>query len=566
MEAPQFPVIRPPVPIPQTPPPPPPTEIPRTPSSPVVNLQVPDSKDIITPPLVAKPSKSSSPSTSNHNVISIPSYSRWFSWDKIHETETRFLPEFFDGKSTTKNPSVYKYYRDTMIQKFREKPMNKITYTEIRKMLVGDVGSIRRVFDFLEGWGLINYTGMVPLRSKEEKGSSSTGSVKSNEGVISVSAYQPSPLSSSSKETAKKFCSGCKTVCSIACFVCDQHDLTLCARCYVRGNYRVGVSATEFRRVEIREATKTGDWTEKDTLHLLEAIQHFGDDWKKVAEHVGGRSEKECVARFIKLPFKEQFVGPPASAEVDKYYDTKDQSETEAGAENVSSSSPAKKRCLTPLADASNPIMAQVAFLSAMAGCGVAEAAARAAVAALSEEDLLIGHKGIREGSGSLPAETGVVSGATNNGNSAFSKLESVSCAPDNDNSTLSKLEEAASGAADNSTLSKLGKAVSGAADNSTLSKLGEAVGEAQVSLQKEEQNPEKSISDIVEVQMKEIQEKIAHFEEMELHMEKEWHQLQDMKNHFFADQLAFLFHSKAPSNKNTSIEKGSVNTTDIVT
>ncbi|XP_026394785.1 SWI/SNF complex subunit SWI3B-like [Papaver somniferum] len=550
MEAAQFPVIKQPVPISQIPPPPP-TEIPRTPSSPVVNLQIPDSKDIITPPLVAKPSKSSSPSTSNHNVISIPSYSRWFSWDKIHETETRFLPEFFDGKSTTKNPSVYKYYRDTMIQKFREKPMNKITYTEIRKMLVGDVGSIRRVFDFLEGWGLINYTGMVPMRSKEEKGSSSTGSVKSNEGVISVSPYQPSPLSSSTKETAKKFCSGCKTVCSIACFVCDKHDLTLCARCYVRGNYRVGVSATEFRRVEIREATKTGDWTEKDTLHLLEAIQHFGDDWKKVAEHVGGRSEKECVACFIKLPFKEQFVGPPDSAEVDKYYDTKDQSETEAGAENVSSSSPAKKRCLTPLADASNPIMAQVAFLSAMAGSGVAEAAARAAVAALSEEDLLIGHKGIREGCGSLPAETGVVSGATNDGNSTLSKLEeSVSCAPDNDNSTLSKLEEA----------------VPGAADNSTLSKLEEAVGEAQVSLKKEEQNPEKSISDIVEVQMKEIQEKIVHFEEMELHMEKEWHQLQDMKNQFFADQLAFLYHSKTPSNKNASIEKGSVNTTDIVT
>ncbi|KAI3921915.1 hypothetical protein MKX01_005604 [Papaver californicum] len=497
MEAAQFPVIKPPVPIPQTPPPPP-TEIPGTPSPPVVNLQIPDPKDIITPLLVPKPSKSSSPSTSNQNVISIPSYSRWFLWDKIHETETRFLPEFFDGKSTMKNPSVYKYYRDTMIQKFREKPLNKITYTEIRKMLVGDVGSIRRVFDFLEGWGLINYTGMVPSRSNskwEVRGCSSSGSVKLNEGVISGSPYQPSPLSSSTKETTKKLCSGCKTVCSIACFVCDQHDLTLCARCYVRGNYRVGVSATEFRRVEISEATKTGDWTEKETLRLLEAIQHFGDDWKKVAEHVGGRSEKECVARFVKFPFKEQFIGPPDSVEVDKYYDTKDQSETEAGAENVSSSAPAKKRCLTPLADVSNPIMAQVAFLSTMAGSGVAEAAARAAVAALSKEDLLISHKEIREGFGSLPAETGVLSGATDNGNSTLSKLE---------------------------------VAVSDAADTSTL--------------KKEEQNPEKSISDIVEVQMKEMQDKIVHFEEMELHMEKEWHQLQDMKNQFFADQLAFLF------------------------
>lgn len=42
---------------------------------------------------------------------------------------------------------------------------------------------------------------------------------------------------------------------------------------------------------------------------------------------------------------------------------------------------------MTPLSDASNPIMAQAAFLSALAGTKVAEeAAARAAVAALSDE------------------------------------------------------------------------------------------------------------------------------------------------------------------------------------
>ncbi|MCL7036003.1 hypothetical protein MKW94_008877 [Papaver nudicaule] len=431
---------------------------------------------------------------------------------------------------------------------------------------------------------------MVPLRSNskyEEKGSgSSSSTVKSNEGIITASPY----LMPSTKETAKKVCSGCKTVCSIACFVCDQHDLTLCARCYVRGNYRVGVSATEFRRVEITEAPKTGDWTEKETLHLLEAIQHFGDDWKKVAEHVGGRSEKECVARFVKLPFKEQFVGPPDYAEVDTYYEAKGRTESEAGAgagaENVSSSSPAKKRCLTPLADASNPIMAQVAFLSAMAGSGVAEAAARAAVAALSEEDLLIGHRGSKEGFGSLPAETERRDVLSDNGNSTLCKLEeAVSCAPDNGSSTLSKSEEAVPGATDNanSTLSKLEETVPGATDNdnstlskseetvpgaadndnSTLSKMDEDVEEAQASLKKEEQNPEKSISDIVDVKMKEIKDKIVHFEEIELQMEKEWHQLQDMKKQFYADQLAFLFHNTTPSNKsalNASIGKGSVN------
>lgn len=139
-----------------------------------------------------------------------------------------------------------------------------------------------------------------------------------------------------------------------------QYDLTLCARCYVRGNYRVGVSSTDFKRVEINEETKA-DWTDKETLHLLEAIMHFGDNWKKVAAHVGGRSERECVSRFIKLPFGEQFEGPSYSSEaVDKFNHAKDQNDTDLGLQNSGTSLPSKKMRLNPLADASNPIMTQV--------------------------------------------------------------------------------------------------------------------------------------------------------------------------------------------------------------
>ncbi|KAK3220329.1 hypothetical protein Dsin_014299 [Dipteronia sinensis] len=72
--------------------------------------------------------------------------------------------------------------------------------------------------------------------------------------------------------------------------------------CYVRGNHRVGVSSSDFRRVEISEETIM-DWMDKDTLQLLEAIMHYGDDWRKVAQHVGGRSEKDCITHFIKLRY-----------------------------------------------------------------------------------------------------------------------------------------------------------------------------------------------------------------------------------------------------------------------
>lgn len=141
-----------------------------------------------------------------------------------------------------------------------------------------------------------------------------------------------------------------------------QYDLTLCARCYVRGNYGRGVHphSSEFKRVEISEQTKA-DWTDKETLQLLEAIMHYGDDWRKVAQHVSGRSEKDCITHFIKLPFGEEFISCADSGEVDdRFNEMKDPADTESGYEGIGTTPSTKRMRLTPLADASNPIMTQV--------------------------------------------------------------------------------------------------------------------------------------------------------------------------------------------------------------
>ncbi|EPS73548.1 hypothetical protein M569_01208, partial [Genlisea aurea] len=304
----------------------------------------------------ATPSSSlSTPGTANRlpepdaDVIHIPSYSRWFAWNAIHECEARFVPEFFDGRMPSKNPKVYKYYRNAIIKQFRGNPSRKISFTEVRKTIIGDVGSIRRVFDFLETWGLINYLSPPKPQAKLDDKSPLQGGGDARTGT-GFDGFT----------SRKRMCSSCKAPCTIACFASEKHDMTLCARCYVRGNYRVGLSSSDFQRIEICDDPKS-DWNEKETLKLLEALMHYGDDWKKVGSHVGGRSAKECVAQFIKLPFGEQFHGPPESQ-----------------------NPPLKRICLTPLADSSNPIMAQAAFLSTLVGVDVAKVAAAAAVKALS--------------------------------------------------------------------------------------------------------------------------------------------------------------------------------------
>ncbi|KAF0935791.1 hypothetical protein E2562_035759 [Oryza meyeriana var. granulata] len=404
-------------------------------------------------------------------TITVPSYSAWFSYDTIHETERRLMPEFFEGEaaaaSGSRGPEAYKYYRDTLVRRFRSRPGRRLTLTEARRGLVGDVGSVRRVFDFLEEWGLINY-GASPSGAKQGKDKREEAAL--SQSSLPVAATMPS-----------KLCTGCRTVCGLAYFSCEKADISLCARCYVRANYRPGLTSADFKRIEITEDAKS-DWTDKETLHLLEAVLHYGEDWKKVSQHVGSRSEKDCIARFTRLPFGEQFMGPKE----DKMQFENDDFNEESGSQI------SKRLRLTPLADASNPIMAQVAFLSAIVGSDVAVAAGQAAISAQSQVD---------------------ISGSETDSSINITKEEESSCA-------------------------------NGLSANDLLK---EASASAQVQLEKERKAIEQSLSDIVGVQMKEIQDKIRRFEQKELLMEKERKQLHYLRELLFSDQLTVVQHQRRP-------------------
>ena len=94
---------------------------------------------------------------SQTHPLVIPSYSSWFSLSTIHPIERRSLPEFFSSRNRSKTPSIYKDYRDFMINTYRLNPGEYLTVTACRRNLAGDVGGIMRVHGLLEQWGLINY-------------------------------------------------------------------------------------------------------------------------------------------------------------------------------------------------------------------------------------------------------------------------------------------------------------------------------------------------------------------------------------------------------------------------
>lgn len=94
---------------------------------------------------------------SQAHAIVLPSYSTWFDMNKIHSIEKKALPEFFNNRNRSKTPTVYKDYRDFMINTYRLNPVEYLTVTACRRNLAGDVCAIMRVHAFLEQWGLINY-------------------------------------------------------------------------------------------------------------------------------------------------------------------------------------------------------------------------------------------------------------------------------------------------------------------------------------------------------------------------------------------------------------------------
>lgn len=116
------------------------------------------------PPSLTSPSPKKKPEEiakqyllSQTQPIIIPSYASWFDLDTIHPLEQKALPEFFNGRNRSKVPSIYKDYRDFIVNSYRLNPSEYLTLTSCRRNLAGDVCAIMRVHAFLEQWGIINY-------------------------------------------------------------------------------------------------------------------------------------------------------------------------------------------------------------------------------------------------------------------------------------------------------------------------------------------------------------------------------------------------------------------------
>jgi SWI/SNF related-matrix-associated actin-dependent regulator of chromatin subfamily C len=282
-----------------------------------------------------------------HHII-IPSYSAWFDYNAIHEVEKRALPEFFNGRNKSKTPEIYLAYRNFMVDTYRLNPTEYITSTACRRNLAGDVCAIMRVHAFLEQWGLINY--------QVDTDSRPTPMGPPPTSHFHILSDTPSGLQPVNPPKTQQP-SAAKTLLDLD----RSQDLKKGDGSDQMSNFGLKLDQYAKKPAALRNksaASLTRDWTEQETLLLLEGLEMYKDDWNKVCEHVGSRTQDECILHFLRLPIEDPYLEDPEAG----------------GALGPLAYQP------IPFSKAGNPIMSTVAFLASIVDPRVAAAAAKSAM------------------------------------------------------------------------------------------------------------------------------------------------------------------------------------------
>ncbi|XP_028846384.1 SWI/SNF complex subunit SMARCC1-like isoform X1 [Denticeps clupeoides] len=274
-----------------------------------------------------------------HHII-IPSYTSWFDYNSIHQIERRALPEFFNGKNKSKTPEIYLAYRNFMIDTYRLNPQEYLSSTSCRRNLTGDVCALIRVHALLEQWGLINYQVEAETRPLP-MGPPPTPhfNVLADSNTGALVPLQHRPLQVSASQHMLNFPERSREKIS------DPQNFGLRTDIYARKHPKQSKNASAGR-----------EWTEQETLLLLEALEMYKDDWNKVSEHVGSRTQDECILHFLRLPIEDPYL------------------------ENSEASLGPLAYQPVPFSQSGNPVMSTVAFLASVVDPRVASAAAKAAL------------------------------------------------------------------------------------------------------------------------------------------------------------------------------------------
>ncbi|KAF8703472.1 hypothetical protein HU200_032279 [Digitaria exilis] len=519
--------------------------------------------------------------SSPRELYTIPASSGWFRWDSIHDTERRALPEFFGGAggagfgTATRNPRIYREYRDFIITKYREDPARRLTFTEVRRALVGDVTLLRKVFAFLDASGLINFSASSssgPASRQQEVGVVVEAPVglqvtprppafyfaeekRRGAGGDKENGFRLPPLTSYSDVFGEwapgkaPICGFCGEECSGEKVKTLQDGFKVCSKCSKSNND----NNEEVNKCPGDKKENTGNhvsspWTDAETLLLLEGVLKHGDDWDLIAQHVRTKNKSECIARLIQLPFGEHMLGTingksfsrlhmnqttdgkmnqntvkESSSHSTEIVDGMQIDGNEDGADKSAEEHRTKRKRLFSSMDATTSLMEQLALLTTATSPDVVAAAADAAIRALGNENpqarkaFLLSE---REFKNKALVSNHVQQIDRKVGNNNVEMHGQTGSGRDSDKKFMANAYQVRAAVA---------------------TAIGVAAARAKMLADQEEREMELLMASIIETQLRKMQYKIKHFEELESVMEQEYTIIQQMKLSLLNEWLKVL-------------------------
>ncbi|VDN58910.1 unnamed protein product [Dracunculus medinensis] len=452
-----------------------------------------------------------------HYII-IPSYASWFDYNSIHHIEQRSLPEFFNGRNKSKTPSVYMAYRNFMIDSYRITPFEYLSATACRRNLGGDVCAIMRVHSFLEQWGLINYQVDSDARPAPVAAPCTSHFMVLADTPMGLQPLQPLlPPPTQIEEKKEKEEDMAKDDCSAA------------AKFERFGN--VGLKTDQYAKhlnvMKARGAAPNRDWTDQETLLLLEGLEMFKDDWNKVSDHVGTRTQDECIMKFLQLPIMDPYL--------------------EEGGPEAEILGPLAYQPI-PFSQSGNPIMSTVAFLASVVDPRVAASAAKAAIEEFSkmkdEVPPLVVEAHIRNveaiSKDRIEADAGLsTSGIALDEKDKLKGTDTTYrderfCAAENDETIRTAVDDEKNGK------EILKSSTAETIQTAAAAALGAAAVKAKHLASIEERRIKSLVAQLVETQMKKLEMKLRHFEELEAIMDKEREALEYQREQVILERQAF--------------------------
>lgn len=227
----------------------------------------------------------------------------WFDPRWVSDVERAELTTFGVSEST------YRNLRDKLIDAYNTDPSKFLSVRNAREATgFVEVGVLTKVWGFLDYWGIINFfadPSTAPRFSKK---------------LIDFPIGRPQdPL-------PELLCSSCHQPCMFVAYALKAEAAPMvpreqiavarfCAPCINTGNYPPFFSKAAFEMIDVMlPGSTTEDFSEEDTMRMLEAIDRYGTDWESVATMVGGgKTAAQCLLHFAQIPISDKF---PAPAEI----------------------------------------------------------------------------------------------------------------------------------------------------------------------------------------------------------------------------------------------------------